>query len=184
MFRPLIRLAAVLMCLGALPAHADLKSPEGMVMLTVAGDITETNRGPQTSEKWTIFSELEIFFDRAAAFDVGMLEAMERVTIEGTIPETGEPATYTGPRLSALLKELGAEYKGITATALDKYTMEIPGEKIATHEPIIATRVNGEPFDLGGRGPLMIVFPKVDDPDLQKELVTLEVWALFYIEVK
>lgn len=184
MFRSLTRLAAVILCLAALPAYADLKEPEGMVVLTLSGDMTETNRGPQTSEKWTIFSEREIYFDAGAAFDMAMLDGMEQAKIDGTIPETGDPATYTGPRLSALLKTVGAEGKDITAYALDDYQMDIPAAMIAEHDPIIATQVNGEPFDLGGRGPLMIAFPKAGDPDLQQKIVELEVWALFYIEVK
>ncbi|WP_158965419.1 hypothetical protein [Chachezhania sediminis] len=183
MARSILKSLAVMLCLAAAPAAADMAKPEGMVILTVAGNVGETNRGPAGAEDWTLMAELELTFDKAVEFDAAMLDALDQSQMQVPVPGGAGMATFTGPSVAALLKAVGAQGKGIRAVAFDNFSAEISADLIAQFDPIVATRMDGRPLPLGGRGPAMIVFPDGKTPEQVEQFKPLQVWAMFYISV-
>ncbi|KIC42992.1 hypothetical protein RA27_06625 [Ruegeria sp. ANG-R] len=170
----------------SLPAWAEMPEPQGHVLLTLGGAVTETNLPARDEGDGGLLGYLEVQHSGAAGFDAAMLDRLEQVEI--TIPYGPEgnqrDIAFSGPRLSDLMIMAGAEGKTAKPMAMDGYQSEIPWNSIAAHQPIVATHADGSPMGIGGYGPTMIVFPPADDPELAQEQSGQQVWALAYIGVE
>ncbi|MCR9088196.1 MAG: hypothetical protein NXH97_15785 [Rhodobacteraceae bacterium] len=158
--------------------------PEGMVILTVGGDVAHPNRGAASEEDATILGKLGVSFDKAVEFDLAGLDALEQGFFEQSYNDGMFAGTFTGPRISAILDAVGLPGSTVYAMALDGYEAEIPGAYIARYEPILATHLNGRPLGLGGFGPTTVVFPEVDDPDETEAINSMLPWATIYLDVE
>lgn len=162
----------------------DLASPEGRVLVTIAGAVGATNV-PAASEKAVNFSGfMDIGYDKAVGFDDAMLSEMGQHQITANLLDTGKDVTYAGPRLSDVMRTAGAEGRTAFATALDGYVAEIGWDLIETYQPILATSRDGTPLAIGKLGPAMIVFPVIEDKELYSTFSAMEVFATFFIEVE
>ena len=131
------------------------------MILTIAGDISETN-SPD-----------------GAAFDMEMLQALPATGFETTTTWTVGEQRFEGVTLKELLASVGAKGTSITATALNNYSVEIPLEAIGDNAPIVAYHIDGQPFSRRDKGPLWIVFPYDAGPEYQTELVYgWSIWQL------
>ena len=178
-------LLAGLMALGiGTAAMAGMEAPEGRVLITVGGDLPDGNAAGGTLDEPGLTSYLDLEYAKAVAFDDAMLVALPQHDIKATLLNNETAVTYSGPRLSDVLKASGAE--GLTAMpmAFDGYQVEIPWDQIAEHEPILATHSDGAPMPIGKLGPAMIVFPETDDAELAATFEALQVYSLFYIGVE
>jgi len=175
-----------LLLTAALPVWADMPAPDGHVLLTLGGDVTETNLPARGENDGGLLGFLEVTHQGSAGFDAEMLDALDQVEI--TIPYGPEghqrDITFGGPRLSDVMALAGAEGKTAKPMAMDGYQAEIPWDSITTHQPIVATHADGSPMGIGGYGPTMIVFPPTDDADLAQEQASQQVWALAYIGIE
>ncbi|WP_121066066.1 molybdopterin-dependent oxidoreductase [Chachezhania antarctica] len=161
---PALTLAALL--LGT-AAFADLPEPTGDVLLTVDGDITETNVGD------------------TAQFDRAMMEAMDPVTITTTTIWTDGEQTFTGVPLSTLMAAVGAGGDVISATAVNDYAVEIPRTDWVDDGPIVAYLNNGEPMSLRDKGPLWMIYPFDSRTEYQSEVIySRSIWQLDRITVR
>jgi hypothetical protein len=159
-----ILLAAFIGAFCATSALA-LDAPKGPVILTVKGAIKNTNAGD------------------TAEFDLAMLEALagRKATME--TPWTDGQVTFEGPLLSALLEAVGSTGSVLSVRALNDYAAEVPAEdaKLAT---ILATRIDGKLMSVRDKGPLMVVYPFDQNPDLYNEkYFSRSVWQIKEIEV-
>ena len=153
--------SAFLAATAILPAQAEIAAPKGEVILTVGGNIAETN----TPE--------------GAAFDMEMLQALPKSSFETSTTWTEGPHTFEGVPLKAVLDAVGATGGTITATALNNYSVEIPLDVIEDEVPIIAYHIDGETFSRRDKGPLWIVFPYDAGEKYQTELVYgWSIWQL------
>jgi hypothetical protein len=139
--------SALAILLWITPAAA-LDKPEGDVILTVKGQISETNSSS------------------GAAFDMQMLSALPQTRFETTTRWT-DKATFDGVLLKDLLVAVGANGKEIVATALNDFSTTIPVEDISEVPVLIAVRVNGRLMKVRDRGPLWIVYDVDKRPDLK-----------------
>ena len=157
---------------------AAAESPSGAVVLTVAGAIDKTNRPPFDAARDAFFDYHERSFDRAWAFDLAALEAfpMRRAAID----RGGGPEVFSGPRLTDVLGSVGCR-GALTTLALDGFGSEISATEVAARDWILATRADGRPFALGGRGPLWLLFDPPGDRPATEEERGMWPWALFYI---
>lgn len=157
-----IAMAALL----AMPANADLQSPSDAVLLTVTGEIAETNG---TAE---------------ARFDLDMLRGLEVTTFSTTTPWTEGEQTFSGVSLATLLRTLGVSEGSLRATAINDYAIEIPVHDAVEGGPIIAFERNGTPMSVRDKGPLWIVYPYDSTQDYQSEVIySRSIWQLDRIEI-
>lgn len=153
-------LCLVLLVPGLAPA-GDLPPPAGEVLLTVTGEIANTNEGA------------------AAMFDRAMLEALGPVTITTTTPWTEGPQSFTGVPLVALTEAVGAGGDVLQATAINDYAVAIPREDWVEGGPIIAYLNNGAPMSVRDKGPLWIVYPFDDRAEYRSEVsFSRSIWQL------
>ncbi|MEM6481128.1 MAG: hypothetical protein AAF922_06490 [Pseudomonadota bacterium] len=159
--------------------------PSGPVIITVAGNIEAINRGPVGPDDLTLFRVFGVEFNRGYELDRDMLASLKQASITATVPGTeAETGVFSGPLLGELATLVGGSEKVLAPLALDGYQLDITPELIAAHDPILATHHNGVPLSLGEFGPAMVIFPDQTNPELEEELNALEVWAVFYIEVR
>ncbi|WP_424932785.1 hypothetical protein [Amaricoccus macauensis] len=164
-----IRFAAILTGAIALatPGQAGpLEQPEGMVILTVTGAVSETN-APE-----------------GAQFDLAMLEALAGTQITTDTPWYDGERTFEGPLISAILEAVGAEGETLKVTAINDYSAEIPVSDVTTYPVILATRINGETMSIRDKGPSFVIYPFDRSPALYTELYFgRSVWQVKSIEV-
>lgn len=148
-------------------AEEPLAQPTGPVILEVSGKITNTNRG-----------------DRAV-FDRRMLEALPQRTTVTKTPWTDSSIRFRGPLGRALLERVGARGDTLEVTALNDYTSTIPAEDFHKYPVILALRKNGDYMRIREHGPIFIVYPFDEYPDLMNEVIFLRsVWQVKAIRVK
>lgn len=166
-----LRLAAVfalVLSLACGPALADaaLPAPRSVTILTMTGAIQRTNA------------------DRAAAFDAEMLAALPRQKITTATPWYDEPRTFEGPLLRDLLAAVGASGRMLKVEALNDYAAEVPFADATDYSVVIADRIDGQPIPVRERGPLFIIYPFDQVPQLKTEqYYQRSVWQVKSIEV-
>lgn len=107
------------------------------------------------------------------------LEAMPQVEFETTTNWTEGSARYTGPRLSEVLALAGLSNVPVEATAANDYKVIVTPDLIGPDYPIIALKINGEPFDTRQLGPLWVIYPYDSSTEFQSEKVfAASIWQL------
>ena len=168
--------------LAASASAAETKMPHDAVVLTVAGNIANTNR-PGYDEKRDVFLKYhERAFDKAFAFDRAMLEGLGVTEIRIAYEGWSGPMTFSGPRLADVLKAAGCRGGPLVTLALDGFATKISAAQVEAHDWVLATRTDGRPLGIGGRGPLWLVFDPPGERPASAEEEAMWPWALFFIE--
>ncbi len=163
--RTLVLLAFTYVLAAALPAFA-LDIPQGRVILTVTGNISQQNASG------------------AAQFDLAMLEALEGREAAMETPWTEGKRSFSGPLLRSLLQAVGANGKTLVVRALNDYAAEVPSDDAAL-DVILAVRMDGEEMPVREKGPVFLVYPFDLDPGLKNEMIfSRSVWQIKEIEVR
>jgi hypothetical protein len=123
----------------------------------------------------------DVALDGALGLSRADLSAMSWRQIRADFPHGAEPRAFEGPRLSDVLAAAGHEGAGARLTAFDGYQAEVSAEMISRHEPILALRADGEPMSVGGLGPVMLVWPRLNHPALSDMNDDLWAWGVFAI---
>jgi hypothetical protein len=142
-------LASTLMLTGA--SAAQLAAPSGKVILEVTGKIANTNYG------------------KTAEFDMSMLDALLPGTTTTSTPWYDGERTFSGPLGFSLLEAVGASGTMMKVTAINDYTTEVPVADFESYRVLLATRLDGEPMSVRDKGPIFIIYPFDDQPDLNNE---------------
>ena len=177
---------ALVIAVVAFAAHAveQMEAPKEMVLLTVAGAIHNTNRGPFDPDKDSIFSRLNIGFDRAFAFDRPMLARLKQGKVTAVTTELGKAATFTGPLLKEVLATVGAAEGKVSFVAINNYEGYLEREDIEASDWILALEADGAPLGLGQQGPIWLINTRVaDDPPPNQSHRGHWVWAVFFMRV-
>lgn len=103
LFAPLLAL-----CLAVSAQAADLAQPKGPVVLTIHGKIANTNRGALNEFEDAFFKFGSVSFDRAAQFDLPMLEKLGMKTLSVKYDTWPKAYKFEGPLLADVLKAAGA----------------------------------------------------------------------------
>lgn len=145
--------------------HA-LEAPQGRVILTVSGSITETNA------------------DDTALFDRPMLESLEQQVTRTHTPWHDGQVTFTGPLGRDVLEAVGARGSMLRVTALNDYSATVPVADFLEYDVILAMSLDGTPLRVRDQGPLFIIYPFDDYPELLTEkMMTRSVWQVVHIDV-
>lgn len=145
----LLGILAVLVGGGGFASAAEpLPRPQGPVLLTISGNIAQTNAPGQ------------------AQFDRAMLEALGNASYTTSSEVSLKPMKFEGVPLRAVLDRVEAKGKTMMATALNDYQVSIPMEDLQ-FEPILAMKVDGRVITPRDKGPLWIVYPRDQQPVLK-----------------
>lgn len=166
----LAALASISLCLPA-AAHArdlaDLPLPEGPPVLEVRGAVSRINS------------------DDAAHFDMEMLKALPSVRLETTTAVTDGVRRFDGFLMRDLLEHVGAHGLVLTASALNDYVIEIGIDEFDRFDVVVAYEMDGEPLLPSNKGPLWIVYPRDQHPELQDIRYDYRwVWQLQRLDVR
>jgi len=115
---------------------------------------------------------------------VSELEEAGLYQIRTTSPwETGD-LTFQGVLLREFLSAAGlGDSEKITIRAIDNYTQTIPREDWTKWPVMLATRQNGELLTRRMQGPVRLIYPITDHPELDTEIhKTRWVWLIDSIE--
>ena len=146
---------------------AELAVPTGPVILSVGGDIRITNS------------------DGEAQFDRHMLDAMGLTELRTTTPWTEGEQVFEGVSFARILDAVGANGTVARAAALNDYTVEMELSFAREAHAFIAVKMNGDYMEVRDKGPLWIVFPWDQRPELDEEFVkALAVWQLKRLEIR
>ncbi|RDE19093.1 hypothetical protein DV711_16010 [Motiliproteus coralliicola] len=166
-----LRLLLLSILIGPLAAVGSqatpLEQPTGDVLLTVTGAIENTNAPGQ------------------ARFDRAMLEALPQHSFDTITPWTDGKHQYEGVLLKELLQQLGAKGSKVVAHALNDYHSVIDLDPIRNYPVMIAIRADGKPMRIRDKGPLWILYPMSDYPELNHQRHhPAMVWQLNRLEVQ
>lgn len=164
----LVRLVAgALAIMSASPLLAEpLPAPTGPVILTVTGQITETNVAGSAQ------------FDAAMLADLGMVEfATATNWTEGV-------NSFSGPALAAVLTRVGAAGSTLRAVAINDYLVEFPLAEAFHDGPTLAFLMNGAEMSVRDKGPIWLIFPFDSNIEFRtEEIYRRSVWQLDRLEV-
>ena len=168
MIRFCLPLAFVFACGLAAPLQAaGLPAPSGPVVLTVYGNIANTNA------------------EGRAEFDRAMLDALPQRTTTTQTPWYDGEQSFTGPLAMAVLEQVGASGSSVTVTALNDYSADIPMSDLETYPVILANQLNGETLSVRDKGPLFVIYPFDEQRDLYNEVIFgRSVWQVTAITVQ
>ncbi|WP_168380988.1 putative pterin-binding protein [Modicisalibacter radicis] len=161
-------LAVGVLALGALAASdaVALESPSGPVILVVSGAIGETNVGG------------EAHFDRA------MLMALPQHETRTHTPWHDGRILFTGPLGRSVLEAVDARGSRMRVIALNDYASTIPVADFEKHDVILAMTADGRPLSVREQGPLFVIYPFDDEPDLLNEVIlSRSVWQVAHIVI-
>ncbi len=164
---------------------ADLAKPKGPVVLTVHGKIANANRGALNDFEDAFFKFGSVSFDKAAQFDLPMLEKLGMKTLTVKYDTWPKAYKFEGPLLADVLKAAGANGKTVKVYALDGYGAEIPVAELQQYGVLLALKADGRYLGLGDRGPTWVVYPRNDKhPALKSHDDAKWVWSALRVEVE
>ena len=164
-------------------AASELETPTGPVVLTVAGAIANTNRAGFDEFEDGFLNYHEKHFERAAAFDLAMLEALGTWEVTLDVEGWPGPLTFEGPWLDDVLEAVDASGGTITLMALDGYAVVLDRSELSEADWLVALKRDGEYLGIGQRGPLWVVYRPLNDRAPTSDDEARWPWSVFYIEV-
>ena len=141
-----------------------LPEPSGEVLLTISGNIDCPNVGD------------EALFDREMLMDIAP-----------TVTETRTPwhpdlGRYEGPLLREVLAAAVVRGERVRVRALNDFEAEIPLAQLHEYDVILAMKRNGSPLQIREFGPLFVLYPFDEHPELLNETVRFRsVWHTVHI---
>lgn len=149
-----------------------LNAPEGEVLLVVSGNIEQTNATDSGGQP-------------VAEFDMAMLESLPVTVVETNNPWVEERTKFEGVRISTLLEIIGAKSTKFQAKGVDGYTANIQGVDFDKYPIIIAYKREGDYMSIRALGPLWIIYPFDEYPELNTEYAGVtSVWQLIDMKVE
>lgn len=131
---------------------SELPKPAGKVLLTLSGNIENTNEQGKT------------------VFDIASLEKLGMVSFQTASPWYNGRTTFTGIPMKTLMDYVGAKGSVLKVTALNDYTTVIPLSDFNKYNVILALKINGEYMRVRDKGPLFIVYPYDSKPELNNQV--------------
>lgn len=121
---------------------------------------------------------------QSTTFTDAELMALPQQSFETATIWTEGVIAFSGPTLKSVIDYAGVALGDVELYAINDYNVVLPIEKIGDSAPIIANRINGEPFSVRDKGPLWIVFPYDDGAEYNtEEYFALSVWQLNRLNV-
>ena len=145
-----------------------LEPAEGDILLKITGQVEEFNTD-----------------NKEAHFDLALLQSYPVTTIRTDTPWTDGVIEFEGVLLRDLLPSVKSSGQKLIAEAINDYFVTIPVEDVLMYDAIIAYKKDGKLMSIRDKGPLWIIYPWRDNPDLKTELHhSRSVWQLISLRVE
>jgi hypothetical protein len=119
-------------------------------------------------------------------FDLAAIERLPQRTLMATTPWYPSTRQFSGPLLRDLLAAAGmpADATGqARCVALNDYKVDIPLDDLRRFEVVLAHRIDGKPLSVREKGPLFVIYPFDDRPELRTSIYYGRcIWQLKAIE--
>ena len=144
-----------------------LTPPQDRVILTVTGAISDTDGSGRIE------------------FDLKDLERLGLSRLTTWTPWTEGEVEFEGVWARRLMEAVGARGTEVEARALNDYEEVIPIDDFHRYDVLLAVRMNGQLMRTRDKGPIWIVYPWSDHPELD-DFATREksVWQLNALHVR
>jgi hypothetical protein len=106
---------------------------------------------------------------KPVTFTQAALEGLGVRTIRTTTPWHQGVQTFEGVPLDRLMQAIGARGGLVHVVALNKYQTDIPVADFSTYGPILALKRDGHYMAVKDKGPLFVIYPFDDRPELKTE---------------
>jgi hypothetical protein len=146
--KPLVLSALLAGLFFTAPAAGTETDTGDKIILTIAGKVKDN---------------MTVEFTRA------QLEKLAPARITTKTPWHDGIQTFEGVSLATLMRVVGADGSKVQVIALNKYRTEIPIRDFEAHRPILAYRLGGKDMSIRDKGPLFIIYPFDDRPELRSE---------------
>jgi hypothetical protein len=120
-----------------------------------------------------------------ADFDLDALECLGLARLRTWTPWTEGEIEFGGVWARRLMEAVRANGTEVDTLALNDYEQTIPLEDFDKYDVLLATRVNGQLMRVRDKGPIWIVYPWSEHPELD-DFATREksVWQLNALHVR
>ncbi|WP_447750745.1 molybdopterin-dependent oxidoreductase [Pseudomonas nicosulfuronedens] len=99
------------------------------------------------------------------------LEALPQIERRTMLPNETHVYSWQGVRLSTLLAGLDhGKAQRLRIEALNDYSALIPLSDLGAFDPILAYRRDGQSIGIAERGPLFVIYPMLDRPELRTQV--------------
>jgi len=154
----------------------------GAILSLPAVNATDTNLH---SVVLSIQGNFEDKKNEIVELDLASLTELKSTTFTTFQPWTEEPKEYTGVRISTLLDHVGAGSFSFEALASNDYKYFLNDIDFEKYPIIVAYKIDGEFLNARTLGPLLIVFPFDDYPELLNEKnKAASVWQLTEMRIR
>ncbi len=175
---------------GAAQRRTEPAPAAAMQVLTIAGRISRSTRGPVDPVHDQLMKRHGIRFRRAYAFGVAQLLGLPVQSVQPTLEYDGKVHALRGPALLDVLDAAGANLREplqVGVRALDGYVANLSLAQVRERAMILATHLDDKPLSIGGLGPLWAVFDPAAVADLRDKPLPQRFaqcpWGVYFIEV-
>ncbi len=102
-------------------------------------------------------------------FTLQQLAALPQSSISTATPWTTGLHRYQGVAIDTLLQRLNLSPQVIKVHALNDFWARVPTTVTRQYRAILATHVDGQPMSRRNKGPLWVIFPLSEHPELNQE---------------
>lgn len=152
----------------------------GLPALSIAGTVPAVNKpvlelGGQIAPPY-----------QAKIFSLAELGQNGQTTLITTTQWEKTPQAWSGVALTTLLKNIGAQGTTLHVVCLNDYAVDISLQEINTYHPILAYQKNGKLMPIKEKGPLIIIWPYDQYPEIkgQQKYHNWAAWQVKEIQVK
>ena len=145
---------------------------------------------PAAGEETTVLLTIratggEDISDFVYTFTRSDLENLPQQTIRTKTPWTDGIHDFSGPLVNNVLSAAGKRGRILQCVALNDYAVDIPIGDIERYQPILAMKQDGKNMSTREKGPLWVIFPWSDNPELWTEsYFSRSIWQLKEIELR
>jgi hypothetical protein len=160
--------AAAFLCAAWLHGNAlALDAPKGPVVLSISGGLIPPND------------------NGAVSFDMAQLAALPQHSFSTKTPWFPQPRKFTGVLFRDLMEAVRSKAGTARAVALNDYRADIPTDDLIKHGAMVAYLLDDQPMPVREKGPLVIIFPFSDRPELRTAVhYSRAVWQLRSLELR
>lgn len=113
-----------------------------------------------------------VLVDKAGAggsrkLDLAALARLPQHSFTTNTPWAKQPQKFTGPLLRDVLALANDKGKLVKAMALNDYQITIPVQDARDFDMIVAHQIDGKPIPVRERGPLFVIYPFDQKPELR-----------------